>query len=512
MLNIRRAQASLQSCTQGNDTLNTSSKPGAAEPAQETPDFTGATASQLVVRVAIIATMGALAFGYDTGVISGALPFMTLSPGQGGLGLNPFTEGLVAASLILGAAAGSLFAGHLADKYGRLTALKGLAILFMIGALGSALAPNIQIMVGTRVILGLAVGGASAIVPMFIAEMAGPSKRARLVSQNELMIVSGQLLAYTSNALLAYFAHTPHVWRYMLAIAVLPAALLYIGMHFVPTSPRWLAAKGRIDEARQVLTKIRSSKKQVDKEMKEIIAQNEEERADASWAAIWGEPWIRRLLLVGIGLGFVAQFTGVNAFMYFTPVILKSTGLGTNAALAATIGNGVVSVLATGLGIWMVGRHGRRPLLMTGLVFVILAQLALCAVLTLIPASLTQSYLALGCILMFLLFMQGFIAPVYWLLMSELFPSHLRGVLTGIAVCCQWLFNASVAFAFPLAMAGLGSMTFLVFAAINVVSLLFVVLCVPETRGKSLEQIEQHMEEHFTQEGDQAGEEAPARA
>lgn len=472
--------------------------PYSATPEGDDNDATRASPSQLVVRVAIIATMGALAFGYDTGVISGALPFMTQGPEQGGLGLNPFTEGLVASSLIFGAALGSLFAGHLADKYGRLTALKGLAILFMIGALGSAMAPGISIMVGMRFILGLAVGGASAIVPMFIAEMAGPSKRARLVTQNELMIVTGQLIAYSSNALLAHFAHTPHVWRYMLAIAVIPAALLWIGMHFVPTSPRWLASKGRNDEARAVLTKIRSSKKQVEKEMKEIIAQNEEERAEASWASIWGETWVRRLLLIGIGLGFVAQFSGVNAFMYFTPIILKSTGLGTNAALTATIGNGVVSVLATVLGIWLVGRHGRRPMLMTGLTFVILAQVLLCCVLTMVPHSLLQSYLAMGCILMFLLFMQTFISPVYWLLMSELFPSHLRGVLTGIAVCFQWLANATVAFLFPLALAGFGSYTFLVFAVINVMSLIFVFAFVPETRGKSLEQIEKHMEEQLT--------------
>jgi len=347
-------------------------------PAGEENDATRTSPGQIVVRVAIIATMGALAFGYDTGVISGALPFMTQGPDQGGLGLTPFTEGLVASSLILGAAFGSLFAGHLADKYGRLTALKGLAILFMIGALGSALAPTVAIMVATRFVLGLAVGGASAIGPMFIAEIAGPNKRARLVSQNELMIVTGQLVAYISNALLAHFAHTPDVWRWMLAIAVIPAALLWIGMHFVPTSPRWLASKGRMEEAREVLEKIRSSKKQVDKEMKEIQAQNDEERADVSWSSIWAEPWLRRLLLVGMGLGFVAQLTGVNAFMYFTPVILKSTGLGTNAALTATIGNGVASVIATLIGIWLVGRHGRRPMLMTGLCFVVLAQVLLC--------------------------------------------------------------------------------------------------------------------------------------
>jgi MFS family permease len=159
-----------------------------------------------------------------------------------------------------------------------------------------------------------------------------------------------------------------------------------------------------------------------------------------------------------------------------------------------------VSVLATILGIWLVGRHGRRPMLMTGLVFVIVAQVALGLVLSLMPAGITQSYMALGCILLFLLFMQTFIAPVYWLLMSEMFPSHLRGSMTGMAVCCQWLCNATVAFLFPLSLSLFGSSTFLVFAGINVVSLLFVMVFVPETKGKSLEQIERHLEQEFTPE------------
>jgi major inositol transporter-like SP family MFS transporter len=188
--------------------------------------------------------------------------------------------------------------------------------------------------------------------------------------------------------------------------------------------------------------------------------------------------------------------------MYFTPIILKSTGLGTNAALAATIGNGVVSVVATLLGIWLVGRMGRRPMLISGLAFVILAQVSLGSVLSLVPAGLVQSYLALGCILLFLLFMQMFIAPVYWLLMSELFPSHLRGSMTGMAVCCQWICNATVAFLFPLSLSVFGSATFLVFAGINVASLLFVMVWVPETKGKSLEQIERHLEKHLAEDED----------
>jgi len=454
--------------------------------------------SRFVFKVAIAATMGALAFGYDTGVISGALPFMTVPAAEGGLGLTPVTEGIVTSSLVFGAAVGSLMAGTLADKYGRRMTLIGLSLVFLIGVLGTTFAPSIAIMVAMRFILGMAVGGASSTVPVFIAEMAGPARRARLVSQNELMIVTGQLVAYVLNALLAHFSDSPHVWRYMLAIAAVPAVLLGIGMLLVPASPRWLASKGRMQEARDVLQQIRSSDKQVETEMAEMIKLNQIEREQAGWAAVLGTPWIRKLLWIGIGLGFMAQFTGVNAFMYFTPIILQSTGLGTNAALTATIGNGVVAVIATFIGIWLIGKHGRRPMLLTGLGFVVATQAALGAVLLWMPEGLVKSYAALACILCFLLFMQMLIAPVYWLLMSELFPMHVRGVLTGTAVACQWVFNGLVALLFPIAMAQFGSATFFVFAAINVASLIFVATKLPETRGKSLEGLEKFLEKELT--------------
>jgi len=296
------------------------------------------------------------------------------------------------------------------------------------------------------------------------------------------------------DALLAYLSDSPHVWRYMLAISAVPAVLLGLGMMLVPKSPRWLAGQGRMDEARAVLGQIRSSDKQIETEMAEMTRLNTIEREQAGWSAVLGTPWIRKLLWIGIGLGFTAQFTGINAFMYFTPIILTSTGLGTNAALTATIGNGVVSVIATLIGIWLIGKHGRRPMLMTGLGGVILTQAALGIVLTWFPEGLARSYAALACILCFLLCMQMLVAPVYWLLMSELFPMHVRGVLTGTAVACQWVFNALVALLFPIALAQFGSATFFVFAAINIASLAFVATCVPETRGKSLEGLERHLE------------------
>jgi sugar porter (SP) family MFS transporter len=450
--------------------------------------------SRFVFKVAIAATMGALAFGYDTGVISGALPFMSTPIESGGLGLTPITEGVVTSALVFGAAFGSLVAGKLSDQYGRRSTLMGLAFVFLIGVLGTALAPSVAVMAAMRFVLGLAVGGASATVPVFIAEMAGPSRRARLVSQNELMIVSGQLIAYILNAALAHFSGSPHIWRTMLAIAAVPAILLGLGMLMVPASPRWLASKNRMREARAVLQQIRSSDKQVESELAEMVKLNQIEHDQAGWSAVFGTPWIKKLLWIGIGLGFVAQFTGVNAFMYFTPIILKSTGLGTNAALTATIGNGVVALIATFIGIALIGKHGRRPMMLTGLGCVIATQAALGAVLLFMPEGPLKSYAALACILCFLLFMQMLISPVYWLLMSELFPMHLRGVLTGTAVACQWVFNGVVALLFPFAMAQFGSATFFVFAAINVMSLIFVATCLPETKGKSLEGLEQYLQ------------------
>lgn len=463
----------------------------AADPDQK------ASARRLIFITVLVATMGALAFGYDTGIIAGALPFMTLPADQGGLGLNAYTEGLVTASLIVGAAFGSLAAGYLADRYGRRTTLRLLSILFVLGALGTAVAPSVQLMVVARFVLGLAVGGGSATVPVFIAEIAGPKRRGRLVSRNELMIVSGQLLAYVLSALLAWLVHENGIWRYMLAIAMVPGILLFAGTFLLPTSPRWLAAKGRLEEAEAVLERLRDTPEEVEREVEEMRESEEQAKHRPPLRELLSQGWVVKLLLLGIGLGFVAQFTGVNAFMYYTPIILKSTGMGTSAALTATIGNGVVSVIATLLGIWAIGRAGRRTLLLTGLVIVVLAQMALGSVLLWLPQNLTQSYLALACILVFLLFMQMCIAPVYWLLMSELFPNQVRGLLTGVAVAVQWLCNATVAFSFPVALEWIGNYTFYGFAAINLGSLLFVYFCLPETRGKSLEEIERHLKKEL---------------
>ncbi|WP_414057233.1 sugar porter family MFS transporter [Pantoea dispersa] len=476
-------------------------------PSQSQSDDSGSltfTVQQRLFFVVLVATMGALAFGYDTGIISGALPYMTLPVAQGGLDLTPFTEGLVTSALTFGSALGAFISGYVSDRFGRRITLRSLALLFIAGALGTTVAPNLEIMVVMRFILGFAVGGGSSTVPVFIAEIAGPKRRAPLVSRNELMIVSGQLLAYVVSAAMSLLLHDPGMWRYMLSLAMIPGILLFIGTFFVPASPHWMVAEGRFNEALRILRKLRENPREIKKEMAEMRQNAREARQGPPARELLKEKWIVRLLLLGCGMGIVAQFTGVNAFMYYTPVILKSTGLGTSASIAATIGNGVVSVLATFAGIKAISHFGRRPMLMTGLSVVIAMQLALGAVLVLMPQSLTQSLLALACILVFLFFMQMCISPVYWLLMSELFPMKVRGVLTGSAVAFQWICNAVVALAFPPLLSLVGNKAFFIFAAINVASLAFIAVMLPETRGKSLEEIESHMREHFGEPADQA--------
>lgn len=469
--------------------------PSDQHPADQTE--TKESVRQRIFIVVLVATMGALAYGYDTGIISGALPFMSSAPSQGGLGLNSFTEGLVASSLIFGAALGSFLSGFVSDRFGRRMTLRSLALLFVAGALGTAVAPSVTSMVIMRFILGVAVGGGSSTVPVFIAEISGPKRRASLVSRNELMIVVGQLTAYIISTVMSYALHDPHIWRYMLALAMVPGILLFIGTFFVPASPHWLVSEGRFSEALKVLKKLRETPREVRKEMADMRKQEKLARKGPSVRELLKERWVIRPLLTGCGLGFVLQFTGVNAFMYYTPIILKTTGLGTNASIAATIGNGVVSVIATLVGIWAVSRFSRRRMLMTGLSVVILAQVALGLTLTLLPQNLLQSYLALASILVFLFFMQMCISPVYWLLMSELFPMKIRGALAGSAVSFQWICNAIVAFAFPLTLSLIGNQTFFIFVLLNIGSFVFVYFLLPETRGKSLEEIENMMRSKY---------------
>jgi MFS transporter, SP family, major inositol transporter len=446
---------------------------------------------RFLTKLTIIATLGGLLFGYDTGVISGALLYM-----KDDLDLSAFGEATVVSSLLFpGAALGALFGGRVADRIGRKRSLLVCAGLFLVGALGCAIAPNVQLMVAARIVLGLGVGAAAVTCPLYLAEMAPADRRGRMVTINELMIVTGQMLAFATNALLDHLIHDPHVWRIMLGVATVPAVALLVGMFVLPDSPRWYGLKGRMSEARAVLGLSRPPA-EADAEYTLIVEHTEHmlTSKSAPFSVIRDVPWIRRVLLIGCGLAVVQQATGINTVNYYAPTILEESGLGVSAALVATIAVGVTSVVTTIIGIILLGFVGRRLMLLIGFAGVASSQLAL-ALVFLLPESTVRSYVILACMVLFVAFVQMFIGTVVWLLLSEIFPLSIRGFAMGIAVFVLWCTNAIISFLFPLLNSALGSTgTFLLFVAVNVGSWFFVQRCVPETKGSTLEELEERFE------------------
>ncbi|WP_380181308.1 sugar porter family MFS transporter [Kalamiella sp. sgz302252] len=476
------------------------------------PNSTSRT-EPFVKVIAVIATLGGLLFGYDTGVISGALLFMGSE-----LHLTPFTTGLVTSSLLFGAAFGALVSGHFAAAAGRKKIIIVLAVIFAVGALGTSMAPDVNWMIFFRLVLGVAVGGAAATVPVYIAEIAPANKRGQLVTLQELMIVSGQMLAYISNAGFNAAWGGEQTWRWMLAIATIPAVALWFGMMFMPDTPRWYAMKGRLAEARKVLERTRA-KSDVEWELTEIeeTLSEEENKGKPSLKEL-RKPWLFKLFLIGIGVAVIQQLSGVNTIMYYAPTMLKAVGMSTDAALFATIANGAISVLMTFVGIWLLGRLGRRTMTMIGQFGCTACLLFIGCISYFMPETVNgqpdvmRSYLVLLGMLMFLSFQQGALSPVTWLLLSEIFPTRLRGIFMGGAVFAMWIANFLISLAFPMLLATVGlSGAFFIFAFIGLFGAAFVIKCVPETRNRSLEQIEHYLHDWLSSDTETRPMPAPKR-
>ncbi|AWF36622.1 sugar porter family MFS transporter [Klebsiella oxytoca] len=450
--------------------------------------------------ITLVSTIGGLCFGYDTGVISGALIFM-----KNDLGLTPLQEGLVTSFLLFGAAIGSVGGGWLSDRQGRRKNILWVAVIFIFGALGTAVAWDMSSMIIARFILGLAVGCASVTVPIYISELARPAQRERLVTVNELMIVTGQFLAYSVNAsIVNFYPDMSHNWRLMLAIPALPGALLWIGMLVMPESPRFFVRKGQIDKAVAVLKTIRRPE-EVEQEIRDIQQVSQIGINHGRFVDELKKKWVLQLILIGLMIVLATRVTGVNTIMYYAPTVLKATGLGDAAAVTGAVANGVVSILATLLGMLLIGRHSRRKMFFTGQIGVTLSLVLIGLSFKLffhmetvdgvsgLHANFTgASYIILALMLMFLTFMQGWIAPVFWLMLAEIYPLRMRGLGMGFAVFGLWIFDFIIQSIFPILLNSYGGgMTFGFFAVTNVMMLILLVKFLPETRGLTLEQIEQ---------------------
>ncbi|MEV4648572.1 sugar porter family MFS transporter [Saccharopolyspora sp. NPDC049357] len=450
------------------------------------PDTRGPHSRRLGL-IAVVVTFGGLLFGYDTGVVNGALDPLTAD-----LGLTPLTEGIVVSNLVFGAAFGAMTGGVLSDRYGRRHNILLLSLVFMLGTVGCVLAPSWQVLALFRFVLGLAVGGASATVPVYLAEIAPAERRGGIVTRNELMIVVGQFSAFVINAIIfSIWGETAWIWRIMLLVALLPAIALFVGMLRLPESPRWLVTRGRDEEALAVLSQIRTTER-ARAEMAEVHRLAEEERAAKTAGAVdLGVRWVRLLILIGAGLGICQQFTGINSVMYYGTQLLGDAGFSNNSAIIANTLNGAFSVIGVSVGLSMINKIKRRTMLLGGFTLTTTFHLLVGLSAMLIPEGSTKAWFILVFVVLFVFSMQATIGPLVWLILSEMFPLKIRSLAIGISIFVLWIANALVALGFPPVVKALGiSNTFLAFAAFGVLAIAFIATCVPETKDRSLEELE----------------------
>ncbi len=432
-----------------------------------------------VYLIAAIAAIAGLLFGFDIAVINGAIVFIRDQFHLSSLG----TE-IAASSLLLGAAIGAAFAGILSDRFGRKRILMVCAILFAVSSIGAGLPHALPGFVCARLAAGLATGAASMLAPVYIAENAPPKIRGRLVTFNQLAIVIGILLAYLVNWGLATTG--PQGWRWMFIAAAIPAVLLWIGLLFVPESPRWLVKEQRGEEALRVLRKLIGNDAEAEGELQNIRVAIHEERASS---LRWYAPKIRRPLIVAIVLAILQQITGVNTVLYYGSLIFRSQAHSSvSSAVGLNVLIGAINFVGTMVAIVWIDRLGRKPLL--------LSSAALMAVsLVFLGFAFRMPHLSAWSVMPWMLvyvfaFAIG-LGPGTWLLMSEMFPTVVRGQTMAVATVCLWLASLLLTSTFISLLTAMGApATFWLYAAICVFTVFFIWRAAPETKGKSLEEIE----------------------
>ncbi|MDE9752554.1 sugar porter family MFS transporter [Staphylococcus delphini] len=427
-----------------------------------------------------IGALGGLLYGYDMGVISGALLYL-----KDDIPLNAYTEGLVVSSMLVGAIVGAGLSGPLSEKLGRRRLVFMISIVFIIGALILALAPTMEILVLGRAIIGLAVGGSTAIVPVYLSELAPTDARGSLSSLNQLMITIGILASYLVN-----YAFAPiEGWRWMLGLAVVPSLILMIGVIFMPESPRWLLEKRGEKAARDVM-RLTYPASEIDHEIENMKKINQ--IADNTWTVL-KSPWLLSTIIIGSIFALLQQLIGINAIIYYAPKIFATAGLGESTAILSTVGIGVVNVLVTIFAISIIDKIDRKKLLVIGNIGMVASLLIMSALIWLIGVN-SAAWIIMLCLTTFIIFFGVSWGPVLWVMLPELFPMRARGAATGIAALVLSIGSLLVAQFFPVLTDVLEvQQVFLIFAVIGIIAMIFVMKFLPETRGRSLEQIEQDL-------------------
>lgn len=431
-------------------------------------------------RTYLIGALGGLLFGYDTGIIAGAILFIRKD-----FRLTALEQGLVVSSLVFGALAGAVTTGYLSDRFGRRRLLLVAGAVYAGGAVGAALAPSVTVLIGFRLLLGLAVGVSSVLVPLYLAEMAPTPLRGALTSLNQLMIAIGIFVSYVVTFVLSGSG----AWRVMLGLAALPAALMLLGLWFQDESPRWLVAHGRPEEARAVLARTQEGS-EVQREIAEIHRANEAGSAFGILGLL-RTGRLRRGLLVAAMLAVFQQLVGINTIVYYAPTILNAAGFGKSAAILNSVGLASLSIVATVIAAGIVDRVGRRPLMLGGLVGMV-ASMAVIGIVFFgsgLP-TLKGKILAVGCLAVFKIAFSLSWGPLVWVMLPELLPLHVRGMVMGGAVFLNWATNFLVSLLFPLVLAAGAGPAFELFAGFGFIAFVLTAKWLPETTGRSLESIE----------------------
>jgi SP family galactose:H+ symporter-like MFS transporter len=438
-------------------------------------------AKHFVYLATAISALGGMLFGYDIGVISGAILFIKKE-----FSLSAGMEEIVVSSVLLGSLIGTVAGGVLADRLGRRRLLIVTAIVFGLGAVAAALAPGTASLIGARVVAGAAIGIASFVAPLYISEIAPVAIRGKLVSINQVALTSGIVLSYCIDYA---FAGT-QAWRWMFAMAVIPAAAFGIGLLFIPNSPRWLAGRGRTDQARAVLKRIRAPE-QVEVELNQI--QQSVGQQKGNWSELLS-PFLRPAMIVGVGLAIAQQITGINTVIYYAPTIFKFAGLSSaSVAILASVGVGVVNVVFTLVAMQLIDRVGRRPLLLASLAGMALGLTVLGLAFSLPQLSGSLGWIAVASLMVYVGSFAVGLGPVFWLILSEIYPLRIRGRAMSVGTVANWSANLIVALSFLTLTQVLGkAFTFWLYGVVTIGAWLFAFFLVPETKGKTLEEIEAH--------------------